>query len=360
LKSVLVVLSIIGVTFVAPVLGAVTLGSAETFAVLGASTVTNTGVTDIRGNLGVGPGTAVVGFPPGIMEVGTIHAGDAVAAQAQADATTAYNAAAALPCNSNMSGEDLGGLTLTPGVYCFDTSAQLTGALVLNFQGGSKSAFVFQIGSTLTTASSSTVSLENCTQHCTVVWQVGSSATLGTSTKFSGDIIAQASITLTTSVDLCGRALALTGAVTMDTDKVFFMGTLTPPGPLVTGNGEIAVPSPNSTQPDATGTGRASFGFTADPAGAGTFFSYLNYVTGLRIYGLVDKVDVLAVDRDGSPKTVRFSGACHNSLPACSFSATVEKSGGPGGADRLGVTITGQLAETRSPRLPNVGQVQLH
>ena len=225
-----VLLSLSLLCLVAPMaFGGITLGTAETFAVLGASTVTNTGATQIRGNLGVSPGTAVVGFPPGIMEVGTIHAGDAVAIQAQADLTTAYNAVAALPCKFNLSGQDLGGLTLTPGVYCFDTSAQLTGTLVLDFQGGAKAAFVFQIGSTLTTASSSSISLANCTGRCQIFWQVGSSATLGTSSKFSGNILAKASITITTNVVMCGRALAETGAVTMDTDMVFFMGSLTPP-----------------------------------------------------------------------------------------------------------------------------------
>jgi Ice-binding-like len=246
----LVLLSLTLVSFVAPAFGAITLGTAETFAVLGASTVTNTGATQIRGNLGVSPGTAVVGFPPGVMEVGTIHAGDSVAMQAQADLTTAYNAVAALPCKFNLTGQDLGGLTLTPGVYCFDTSAQLTGALVLDFQGSLKGTFIFQIGSTLTTASNSTVMLANCTRQCAVEWQVGSSATLGTSSKFSGNIMAMASITLTTDVKMCGRALARTGAVTMDTDVVFFMGTLTPPRPAeVTGNGQSGYPldsaSPN-------------------------------------------------------------------------------------------------------------------
>ena len=255
----LVLLSLTAVTFVAPALGAVTLGMAETFAVLGASTVTNTGVTEIRGNLGVSPGTAIVGFPPGILQIGTIHAADAVAREAQADLTKAYNYAAAMPCDFQMTGEDLGGLTLAPGVYCFDTSAQLTGALVLDFQNGGNGGFVFQIGSTLTTASASTVLLTNCTQHCLVVWQVGSSATLGTSTKFSGDIMAKASITLTTDVNLCGRALALTGAVTMDTDVVFFMGSLTPPASaMATGNGLTMVPAPNYLDRDSIGAGEAA------------------------------------------------------------------------------------------------------
>jgi hypothetical protein len=349
------------VTFVAPAFGSITLGTAETFAVLGASTVTNTGPTQIRGNLGVSPGTAVVGFPPGIMEVGTIHAGDAVAMKAQADLTTAYNTAAAMPCKFDLTGQDLGGLTLTPGVYCFDTSAQLTGALVLDFTDGSKSGFVFQIGTTLTTASNSTVSLANCTKHCVIIWQVGSSATLGTATKFSGDIMAKASIPLSTGVNMCGRALAETGAVTMDTDIVFFMGTLTRPGPAeVTGNGQIAVPSPNSTEPDATGTGTASFALIADPNGRGALFSYLNYVTGLRIYGPIENVEVSAIHPDGSPKIVRFSGACHESLPQCSFAVTVEKANEPGGNDQFGIAITGRLAEVRSPRFISTGQIRFH
>jgi type VI secretion system secreted protein VgrG len=356
-------------TLAAPAFGAINLGAAETFAVLGASTVTNTGGTKIQGNLGVSPGAAVVGFPPGKMMVGTIYAGDAVAARAQADLTTAYKTAAAMPCGSNITGQNLGGLTLTPGVYCFDTSAQLTGALVLDFQGGRHSTFVFQIGSTLTTASGATVSFvngENCHhKRCSITWQVGSSATLGTSTNFSGDILAQASITLTTSVFLCGRALARTGAVTMDTDRVFYDGTLTPPGPVnvtgnVTGNGQIPVPSPNSTEPGATGTGRASFAFIADPAGKGTFFTYMNYVTGLRIYGPIGSVEVIAIHSDGSPKTVRFLGACHNSLPQCSFSATVERPGESGGIGQFGVAIAGQLVETRSLRFISIGQVQFH
>lgn len=355
-----VLLSLAVVPFVAPAFGGAALGTAETFAVLGASTVTNTGATKIRGNLGVSPGTAVVGFPPGLVQVGTIHAADAVAAQAQADLTTAYNAAAALPCKFNLTGHNLGGLTLTPGVYCFNKSAQLTGTLVLDFQSRRNARFIFQIGSTLTTASNSTVSLANwaiCAPRCLIDWQVGSSATLGTSTTFSGNIIALASITLTTNVNLCGRALALTGAVTMDTDRVFFMGTLTPPVP-VTGNGQIPVPQPDATDPGATGTGRASFAFIADPTGNGTFFSYLNYVTGLRIYGLIDNVEVIATHSDGSPKTVWFSGACHSSLPQCAFSATVERSGQPGGADQFGVTITGRVAEARSPRFTSSGQIQ--
>jgi hypothetical protein len=151
---------------------------------------------------------------------GTIHANDAVAMQAQSDTTTAYNALAGLPCNTNLSGQDLGGLTLVPGVYCFNTSAQLTGTLTLDAQGDPDASFIFQIGSTLTTASNSSVQVINGAQGCGAFWQVGSSATLGTGTSFVGSILALASIALNTNATLSGRALARTGAVTMDSNTI--------------------------------------------------------------------------------------------------------------------------------------------
>ncbi|CAN5730993.1 hypothetical protein BH10CHL1_BH10CHL1_46860 [soil metagenome] len=196
------------------------LGVATSFAVLAASTVTNTGPTVITGDLGVSPGSAVTGFPPGSVVGGTIHAGDAVAAQAQADANTAYTNLAGQACDSNLTGQDLGGLTLTPGVYCFSSSAQLTGILTLDGQGDPSAVFVFQIGSTLTTASASSVVLTNGASACNVFWQVASSATLGTGTAFVGNILALASNTLTTGVNVIGRVIALTAAVTMDTNTV--------------------------------------------------------------------------------------------------------------------------------------------
>ena len=199
----------------------VDLGTADPFAVLAGSTVTNTGATTIHGSLGLWPGTAITGFPPGSVSGGTIHATDAVALQAQRDLTTAYNFAAGEACSSNLTGQDLGGLTLTPGVYCFASSAQLTGALTLNALGNSNAVFVFQIGSTLTTASSSSVVFTNGGQGDSVFWQVGSSATLGTTTDFAGNILALTSITLDTGAKIgCGRALARNGAVTMDTNNV--------------------------------------------------------------------------------------------------------------------------------------------
>src|ERR1700754_2782405 len=197
-----------------------TLGTAEDFAVLAGSRVTNTGPSIIGGDLGTSPTPAITGFPPGIVVAGTIHAADGVAAQAQADALVAYNQLAGQPCDDNLSGQDLGGQQLTSGVYCFDTSAQLTGALTLNGQGDPDSVFIFQIGSTLITGSGSSVSLINGASPCNVFWQVGSSATLGTTTSFVGTIIANTSNTLNTTATLIGRALALNGAVTLDTNTI--------------------------------------------------------------------------------------------------------------------------------------------
>jgi hypothetical protein len=199
----------------------VDLGTADAFAVLAGQTVANTGATNVHGNLGVSPGSAITGFPPGMVTGGTTHVADAVAAQAQSDLTTAYNFAAGEVCNVNLTGQDLGGLTLTPGAYCFSSSAQLTGTLTLNALGNPDAVFLFQIVSTLTTASSSSVLFINGGQGDSVFWQVGSSAALGTTTAFAGNILALTSISLNTGANIqCGRALARNGSVTMDTNNV--------------------------------------------------------------------------------------------------------------------------------------------
>jgi len=195
------------------------LGTATSFAVLGGSTVTNTGPSVINGDLGVSPGSAVVGFPPGVV-IGTIHAADAVAAQAQADTTTAYNDLAGQACDDNLTDQDLGGKTLTSGAYCFDSSAQLTGDLTLDAEGDPNAVFIFQIGTTLTTASGSNVNLINGAQPCNVFWQVGSSATLGTTTDFVGTVIALTSITANTAATVDGRLLARNGATTLDSNVI--------------------------------------------------------------------------------------------------------------------------------------------
>jgi hypothetical protein len=196
------------------------LGTAASFAVLAGSTATNTGPTTIGGDLGVSPGTAVTGFPPGIVS-GTIHQADAVAGKAQNDLSTVYHTLAGLPFNEDLTGQDLGGLALLPGVYFFASSAELTGTLTLNAQGNDNALWVFEIGRTLTTASSSVVQIINGGPGDGLFWQVGTSATLGTGTAFEGNILAAQSVTLDTGAIIpCGRALAENAAVTLDTNVI--------------------------------------------------------------------------------------------------------------------------------------------
>jgi Ice-binding-like len=194
------------------------LGTADSFAVLAGQTVTNIGPTTVNGDLGVMPGSAIPGFPPGTVN-GTVHAADAVALQAQSDLTTAYDDAAGRTPPALVSA-DLGGLTLTAGVYRAPGAIGLTGALTLDAQGDPNSVFVFHAASTLTTASASQVKLINGAQPCNVFWQVGSSATFGTTSAFVGNVMALTSISLNNGVTLRGRALARNGSVTLINDTV--------------------------------------------------------------------------------------------------------------------------------------------
>jgi hypothetical protein len=198
----------------------VDLRSAAGFAVLAGSTVTNTGPTRVKGDLGVSPGTAVTGFLPGKV-VGTEHLADPTAAQAKSDLTVAYNDAAGRTlCPVSLAG-NLGGMTLAPGLYKSTSSLEISsGDLTLDAKGDASAIFIFQTASTLITTVGRQVILKGGAVASNVFWQVGSSATLGTYSTFKGTIMADQSITLKTGAVLDGRALARIAAVALDSDAV--------------------------------------------------------------------------------------------------------------------------------------------
>jgi hypothetical protein len=250
----------------------VSLASASPFVVLGASTVTNTGASVLDGDLGLSPGTSLTGFGPPAVVNGATHTADGVAAAAQNDLTTAYGVAAGqpVPLGNDLTGEDLGGLTLTPGAYSFHSSAQLTGRLILDAGGNPNAQFVFEIGSTLTTASGSSVGMINGASPCNVYWQIGSSATLGTTTAFQGNLLAHASITLNHAATVHGRALARVGAVTLDDNTLdasmcdTSSGATPAPVAPPTGSGSPTGTGSGSGSGSSTGTGTT--GATSTPA----------------------------------------------------------------------------------------------
>jgi ice-binding like protein len=230
------------------------LGTAGSFAVLAGQTVTNTGPSLIHGNLGVSPGTAVTGFPPGIVTGGTIHRADGVAGNAQSDLTTAYNDAAGRSPTANVPAFIGAGQTLAPGVYKASSSLEVGGALTLNAGGDPSAVWIFQAPSTLTTDTASSVILTNGAQACHVFWQVGSSATLGTNSTFVGSILALTSITVQTGDTIQGRALARNGSVTLDDDTITAPHCTTTPPPTPTPTATSPTPTPTATSPTPTPT----------------------------------------------------------------------------------------------------------
>lgn len=235
------------------------LGTLNAFSALGASTVTNTGASSLSGDLGLSPGSSVTGFPPGNFG-GTLHISDAVADTAQDDLTTAYNDAAGRSTTRAVTA-DLGGQTLTSGVHTAPT-LNLTGALTLDAQGDPDAVFIFQASSTLITASASRVTLVNGASACNVFWQVGSSATLGTSSDLVGTVMALTSVTLNNDADVQGRVLARNGAVTLDNNDI----TTPNCAPVVE---PTATPTPTPTPSDAP-TATPTPTPTADPTGTPT------------------------------------------------------------------------------------------
>ena len=240
------------------------MGTAGNFAVLAGSAVTNTGPSVISGSLGLSPGSAVSGFPPGIVIAGTTQVANGVALQAKNDLVTAYNDAAGRSSTATISG-DLAGRTLTSGVYTAASSLGLSGQLTLDGQGNPAAVFIFQAGSSLIVGSGADVILIGGAQACNVYWQVGSSATIGTSAAFVGNILALTSVTMTTGATLQGSALARNGAVTLDTNTITRAVCAAPSGGSTTTTGTTTGTSGGGSTKGSTG-GSGAAGTTTKPA----------------------------------------------------------------------------------------------
>lgn len=262
----------------------VNLATDSPFVALAGTTVTNTGASVLNGDLGVAPGTALTGFGASAVVLGATHDDDAVAGQAQADLTNAYNVAAgqAVSPADELSGTNLGNRTLTAGAYRYTSGALLNGPLTLDAQGDPNAQFVFLIGEALTTGSASSVVLINGASPCNVYWQVGSSATLGTTTAFEGNLMALTSISLDTGASVIGRVLARNGEISLD-DNVLTRplcptetstppsgeppsGTASPSAPAATAPVRPAKPHKGSAGGRGSGNGKSK-GAPVKPAG---------------------------------------------------------------------------------------------
>lgn len=270
----------------------VNLGTAAPFAVLAGTTVTNSGASVVSGDLGVAPGTAVTGFPPGQLVNGTEQTADAVALSAQAALTTAYLDAAGRTPFTVVSA-NLNGQTLAPGVYQGASGLALTGTLTLDAQNNPSAVFIFQAASTLVTASNSTVILTGGAQACNVFWQVGSSATLGTGSSFVGSVLALTSISVETGASVSGRVLARNGAVSLDDNSITVptcnTTTATPtPTPTATATPTTRPTTTPSTTPSTTATPNVPVPNTGADVGnsSGGLFLFVGLAVVLTALGL--------------------------------------------------------------------------
>lgn len=358
---------------------------AESFVVLAKDAVTNANASTFGGDVGVAPGGSITGVLPVMLAAGgTLHTGDAVAGQALHRAGAVYADLAGRPCVPGNTDQPLGA-TLGTGTHCFSGDLTVAAALELTGDG----PWIVLVDGNLTVApgvaiTAPVVAPATC-RGSSVYWQVGdnSAATpattvlIGAGAGMAGNILAQGAITFAAGASLDGRAMSLgtatdAGTVSLDANAVaacsFGRSLPTHTAFKVTGGGGINVPNdPTETDPDATGTGFANYGFNGQPGGAGTAtgnFNYVNHVVAgnLHINGPVTDVDVVALNPDGTPKTARLSGTCDGFLPSCTFSVLTEDNGEPPFNDRFGVTIVsgGQVVEARSLRRIRAGNIQFH
>jgi hypothetical protein len=359
---------------------------AESFVVLAKSSITNSGASTFGGDVGVGAGGSITGVLPAMLAAGSsLHSGDAVAAQALQSAAAVYADLAARTCLPATTDQPLGA-TLATGTHCF--TGDLTVAAPLQLTGAGP--WIVLVDGSLSVApgiviTAPIVAPDTC-GGSPVYWQVGDSSAatpattvaIGAGAKMVGNILAQGAVTLGAAASLDGRALSLgtdteAGAVSLDTNAVaacsFGKPLPTHTSFKVTGGGGINVPNdPADTDPEATGTGFANYGFNGQPGATGApasgTFNYVNHVINgnLHINGQVTDVAVVALNDDGTPKTARVSGTCDGFLPTCTFSVLAEDNGEPAVDDRFGVTIVsaGAVVEARSLRLVRNGNIQFH
>jgi Ice-binding-like len=324
----------IGIAQAAPV----NLGTVQPFVVLSGAGVENTGPSVLNGDLGVSPNNSLVGFGgPGGTVNGAVHNNDAVAAGAQADLTNAYNVAAGQPISpgNELTGQNLGGLTLTPGAYGFSSSAQLTGQLTLDAQGDPNAQFVFVIGSSLTTESASSVILTNGASPCNVYWKVGESATFGTTTAFQGNVLALTSISVNNGVTVLGRLLARNGAVTLINDVLTAPQCSTPvtsSGGTATGGGSststtpVTTPKKKEAKKTAKAPAKPGGGTVTIVHGPQSAAGVTVGVRGKRIKTVTITVNGVRVGGAGHPRSVRVPATpgVHHVVAHVTFEGTTK------------------------------------